>query len=301
MNGAERALLFACGGETLVGMLSVPARPRETALLVVVGGPQYRAGSHRQFVLLARRLAAEGYAALRFDCRGMGDSSGDARDFESVSDDIGAAVDALLDACPGVRRVVLWGLCDGASASLLYLHDTADRRIAGLCLINPWVRSQASLARTHVKHYYAQRLRQPEFWRKLLTGGVAGQALQGLLANLRLAGRSPAPAAAAAAEPFQTRMARAWGDFRGAILLVLSGDDYTAREFGEYVAADPAWRGRLQRQGVERCDVAGADHTFSDTAMRQAAESATVAWLLRQWPGRAAPSTALLESTNECS
>ena len=37
-------------------------KPRlASAVLVIVGGPQYRAGAHRQFVQLARRLAAAGF------------------------------------------------------------------------------------------------------------------------------------------------------------------------------------------------------------------------------------------------
>ena len=39
-------------------------------MVIVVGGPQYRAGSHRQFTLLARHIAAAGYPVLRFDARG---------------------------------------------------------------------------------------------------------------------------------------------------------------------------------------------------------------------------------------
>lgn len=53
-------------------------------LLMVVGGPQYRVGSHRQFVLLARDLAAAGIPVFPFDYRGMGDSTGQARDFEGI-------------------------------------------------------------------------------------------------------------------------------------------------------------------------------------------------------------------------
>jgi alpha/beta superfamily hydrolase len=53
-------------------------------VLVIVGGPQYRAGSHRQFTLLARSLAEQGFAVLRFDYRGMGDSTGAMRDQQST-------------------------------------------------------------------------------------------------------------------------------------------------------------------------------------------------------------------------
>ena len=88
---------------------------------------------------------------LRFDVRGMGDSSGTPPGFERIEDDIAAAIDALLAAVPETSGVVLWGLCDGASAALLYLDTTHDTRVVGLGIANPWVRSEVGLARTRVR------------------------------------------------------------------------------------------------------------------------------------------------------
>ncbi len=105
----EQAVRFACQGEELVGILGRPAAPRALGVVIVVGGPQYRTGSHRQFTLLARHLLQEGFAVLRFDCRGMGDSGGEFPGFEHISADIAAAVDTLCEHIPAVRRVVLWG------------------------------------------------------------------------------------------------------------------------------------------------------------------------------------------------
>jgi len=276
----ESALCFDCQGERLLGVLAAPATvvagaPPDLGVVIVVGGPQVRAGSHRQFVQLARHLAGQGLAVLRFDVRGMGDSAGPLQPFEALTPDIGAAIDALLHARPSVRRVALWGLCDGASAALLYLDETADPRVAALCLANPWVRSAASLARTQVKHYYRQRLMQPDFWRKLLRGGVGRAAWRGLVDSLRMARKAPSPANVG----FQGRMARAWQAFCGPILLLLSGQDYTAREFLEVAATDPAWRGALARTEVTRIDLAEADHTFSVNATARQAEQATAQWL----------------------
>mgnify|MGYP003374840010 CR=1 FL=1 len=253
-------------------------------MVIVVGGPQYRAGSHRQFVLLARHLAAQGVPVLRFDVRGMGDSEGAQRTFDALTPDIAAAITALQSQQPQVRRVVLWGLCDGASAALLYLHERPDPRVQGLVLLNPWVRSEASLARTHVKHYYRQRLLQREFWLKLFSGRVAGAAVRGLLDNLRKArggggGGGGGTGSSAQALAFQQRMAAAWQGFGGGILLVLSGNDYTAREFQEFVRADPAWAGAMARPGLTVHEAAGADHTFSRIADRLALELVTADWL----------------------
>lgn len=272
----EHALTFECGGEALLGIVAAPAKPRSTAVVLVVGGPQYRAGSHRQYTLLARRLAAAGFAVLRFDMRGMGDSGGAQRSFESVRDDIGAAIDALAHDQPAVRKIVLWGLCDAASAALLYYDETADPRVAALALVNPWVRSGTSEARTRVNHYYAQRLIQGEFWAKLLRGQVGATALAELGRNLRQAqADAPQPAAAT----YQQRMAAAWRRFEGPLLLVLSGRDYTAKEFIDHASSDPAWRGTLDRPRLVRRDFVDADHTFSDAAARIALEEATLSWL----------------------
>src|SRR5690242_8322760 len=132
MTPSELALTFDCRGQSLVGILSGTGEVAERGVLVVVGGPQYRVGSHRQFTLLARHLAERGLPALRFDYRGMGDSEGDARTFERVGADIRSAMDRFFASVPGLKDVVIWGLCDAASASLFYAHQ--DARVSGLVL-----------------------------------------------------------------------------------------------------------------------------------------------------------------------
>lgn len=278
MSSAEQTFVFWCRQEALVGVLAAPQSPLETGMLIIVGGPQYRAGSHRQFVLLARHLAGHGFAVLRFDCRGMGDSAGAPRSFETMGADIGAAIDALLERAPQIRRVVLWGLCDGASAALLYCHETGDPRVGGLCLLNPWIRSTNSLARTRAKHYYVQRALQPEFWVKLLHGRVGAGAIAGVLRNVRMA-LATFPPPTDRQLPFQHRMVQAWNGFPHDILLLLSGNDYTAKEFVEFASADIEWRTALQHPRLTQHELAGADHTFSGTADRAHMEAHTLAWL----------------------
>ena len=271
----ERALTFDCEGASLVGILSEPSVPSRIGVVIVVGGPQYRAGSHRQFVLLARALAQQGFAVLRFDMRGMGDSQGTSGGFEAATADIGAAVDALCAQAPGVTQVALWGLCDGASAALLYLDAVQDARVRGVCLLNPWVRSPESLARVQLRHYYWRRLGERAFWQKLASGRVGVQAWRDLRANLR----ARRPAERAAALPFQHRMARAWKAFDGDILLVLSGDDFTAREFVDATGSEPAWARALEHRGLQRHDLPDADHTFTASPWRQQVDEITAAWL----------------------
>ncbi|HXF47559.1 MAG TPA: hydrolase 1, exosortase A system-associated [Burkholderiaceae bacterium] len=272
----EKAVWIACEGERMLGIVCAPrAAPTcEQAVLIAVGGPQYRVGSHRQFVLLARTLASAGYTSMRFDFRSMGDSEGAARTFEEVERDLQAAIDTLCNE-PGVRSVVIWALCDAASAALMF--GTADARVSGLVLLNPWVRSETTLATTHLKHYYGQRLLQREFWVRLMRAQFDWRAsLRDLFRSLRRAARASAPAERTA---FQTRMAEGWRRFRGPIALVLSGRDLTAKEFLEHAASDPGWQGLLTLPTVRRFDLPDADHTFSSAPWHRWLEEQTVRWL----------------------
>ena len=124
-----------------------------TGVLLIVGGPQYRVGSHRQFVKLSRYLAAQGVPSMRLDTAGMGDSSGSKAAFYQQTADIELAIDAFFQQCPQLTQVVLWGLCDAASAILIKLNRP-DPRVSGVILLNPWVRQQQSHAKTMLKHYY---------------------------------------------------------------------------------------------------------------------------------------------------
>jgi uncharacterized protein len=296
MKVQEEVVQFDCQGTLLLGIVSRPPADAGSNLtsdmigvLIIVGGPQYRAGSHRQFVQLARALAAAGHVALRFDYRGMGDVDGALRNFEHVSDDIAAAIGALQAAEPRVQRVVLWGLCDAASAALMYVQERPDARLVGLALINPWVRSVASLAKAHVKHYYRQRLMDKAFWVKLMKGQVAGAALGGALKSVRAAfdaGSASASASASAKAvsssstlPFQARMALGLETFNGPVLLMLSDNDLTAREFVEHSQSDATWRRALANKPPQRVALQGADHTCSQPAAQRASEAATVQWL----------------------
>lgn len=280
---AEEALAIPCGGETLLGVLSLPLSGSSgVGVIVVVGGPQYRAGSHRQFVRLARMLAGRGHAVLRFDSRGMGDSTGALRPFDAITDDIEAAIAAFRSAAPMVHRVVLWGLCDAAAAALLYLHARPAADLAGLVLVNPWVRSSTTLAQTNLKHYYRARLLQADFWRKLLRGGIGASAVQDLWRNARQALTRGTPRDEGQERPFQERMALGLQGFDGAVLLITSERDLTAQEFLDHSAKDPAWQRALGRSQPVRCQIQGADHTCSDPASQRALEETTADWLAEQ-------------------
>jgi exosortase A-associated hydrolase 1/exosortase A-associated hydrolase 2 len=283
-----RALAFDCAGARLYGVLDVPPRPARQGVLVVVGGPQYRAGSHRQFTLLARRLAAAGIAAMRFDYRGMGDSEGAIRPFDTVHEDLRAAVDRFMEAVPQLESVVLWGLCDGASAAVLYAPH--DARVAGLALLNPWVRTEEGAAKAMLKHYYRERLLDAALWKKIASGkfDYAGAARSfAKLAGTALAPRRGAPGSQVAeveADPtpaaLPERMHAALAAFPGRVLVMLSGADLTAREFGDLEQASRTWRATLAAPRVVRHLLPRADHTCSRREWQDQVEDWTRAWVL---------------------
>ena len=254
------------------------ALAQELGVVIVVGGPQYRAGSGRQYVLLARRLAAVGFPALRFDVRGMGDSTGEPRGFQALDADIRAALDCFFAHAPGLRRVVLWGLCDAAAAVLFYAHQ--DSRVQGLVLLNPWVYSQQGAAKTRLKHYYRQRLCSPDLWRKLLSFRFDfADSWQSWLGFLKQATAKTARDAVAVEPPLADRLRACLARFQQPVLLILSGRDLTASEFKDVVQADAGWRGLLNRPDVTRLELAAADHTFSSALWRDQVAAWTVGWL----------------------
>jgi len=266
-----RPIVVKCSGSELQAILHEPASSLLTGVVIVVGGPQYRVGSHRQFLLLARRLSAAGFPCLRFDYRGMGDSPGPFQGFERIGADIRAAVDALIAHAPGVRRVLLWGLCDAASAALMYAPS--DPRIAGLVIANPWVRSPATEARARVRHYYLRRLFSADFWKKVLSGRWSPRATATDLRDLRAAQSETATPA------YVEAMLKGAEVFGGRTLLVTSGEDLTAAEFIDRVRGSTRWQAVLARAGNRRFHLEEATHTFSTAGWRAAVETETINWV----------------------
>ncbi len=264
----EIPVVFDCAGEPLVGILHPAADVSgDIGLLLVVGGPQYRVGSHRQFVLLARALASAGIATLRFDYRGMGDSGGSPRDFEDVAPDIRAALDCFCREVPTMTGVVLWGLCDAATANAFYA--LTDPRVVGQIALNPWVRTEAGEAGAYIKHYYLNRIMSPAFWRKVLALQFAPKdALKDFMGKWRQSRGATSSMAVVDERPLPKRLYDAQRGFGGRLLLILSGRDLTAQEYLDRVRESPDWQRWLESSSVDIRRLDEADHTFSRATWR---------------------------------
>lgn len=279
MEATEEALVFSCGSEELVGIIHKPKKPLGIGVLLVVGGPQYRVGSHRQFVTLARYLAEQGVTVFRFDYRGMGDSSGPMQDFEEASLDIKAAVDCYLNHQCQLHTLVLWGLCDAASAICFYASK--DERINGLVLLNPWVRTEQGESKVFLKDYYFKRFCSRAFWQKICSGDVDYKAsFKSLSQKIRAVAKKQPAVQEEQVLLLPKRVLIGANECRHPILLILSGGDLTAKEFIDLIDSDKVGIELMERHNVNRVDLKDSDHTFSQKVWKEQVNEATLKWLV---------------------
>src|SRR5271155_5687346 len=140
---AEQPVVFTGPKGSLHGIFTpvAPDAPIARACVVLPGRP--RAGLRRHLVLAARILAAEGFAVLRFDLRGRGESDGEiARPsrMDPLGADVIAAIRHLREA-HGQKEFLLAGYCYDALSALDSFKDEADA-ISGVFIATPTVLEQ---------------------------------------------------------------------------------------------------------------------------------------------------------------
>lgn len=223
---------------------------------------------------------------MRFDYRGIGDGSGSFTGFTDTEADIKAAIAKFKETVPALTEIVLWGGCDAASASMIQAWKLPE--VTGLALGNPWAHTEATAEQAMVKHYYVQRLRDPIFWKKLLS--LRFNPVPAIAVASRVLWRRFMPNKNVALQtskdtretnlPFQVRMRMGTERFRGHLLLLMSGRSIVSREFDELVAGDPAWQRALAAcSSLKRHDLPEADQAFSTIAARDEVIKLALAWL----------------------
>lgn len=251
----RRLIAFPCAGEQLIGTLDEAGGT--TGLLIVSGGNEIRMGAHRGMAMLAERVARELDAPVfRFDRRGVGDSTGENRGFESSVEDIAAAAATFTAEAPQVRRVVAFGNCDAATALALF-HRAAG--IDALLLANPWVIEQADELPppAAIRARYAARLKEPRQWLRLVTGGVNLFKLAKGLNKISQASSDHAPLA--------VRVAGALEQSVPTTILLARGDN-TAVAFLE-AWNGPAFESTRARTAVATCET--DSHSFAHPSDKQ--------------------------------
>lgn len=121
----EEAVHFASGKITLAGTLVLPAGSGQHPAVVLFHG----SGPQERDIFTARWFAEQGIAALAYDKRGVGESTGDFRavPFMELCDDGLAAIEFLksqkeIDA----KHIGVWGLSQGGWLGPLAASRSAD-------------------------------------------------------------------------------------------------------------------------------------------------------------------------------
>jgi exosortase A-associated hydrolase 1 len=256
----RRLLSFEAAGAELAATLD--SAGGGTGLLLVTGGSQTRAGSHRMYERLGRALSEQGFPCFRFDRRGVGDSAGEDPGFRGSGADIAAAAAAFRREVPALGRMMGLGLCDGATALVLFGKAAG---IDALILVNPWlVETEADeQAPAAIRAHYRKRLLSREAWKKLLSGAVDYRKL--LKGLLKISARDEgAPLARETAAALRAGGQRAW--------LILAEGDGTAIAAVEELKA-PAYNGLIEGREIVKSD----SHTFA----RPGDEAALLAAVVR--------------------
>lgn len=260
---SEQGVIFKSNGKQLIAIEHLPEvdhqeQPKK-GMIIVVGGPQTRVGSHRLFVYLARALAKQGVTVFRFDYTGAGDSEGAVNTFTDIQEDIEAAINIFEQRHSEISELALWGLCDAASAILLYLNEKPEQtKIKQIFLVNPWVRQAQTQAKAYLHGYYIKRFLSKNFWQKLLTGKVKTKSTFNDIQKFHQQSKTINNT-----ENFVTQMLRGLNQFSGTCDILLSGNDLTADEFKLLIKNNKHWRHAMARATINKQTIGNADHTFS--------------------------------------
>ena len=199
---AERAFVVDAPTGRLFGVFTPPAPETPPAGLCVVLLTRPRSHRNRMWVEGARRLAANGFATVRFDYHGCGDSGGDSAVLDPnrpYRDDI-VAVIRHARAQFGARRFVVCGACFDARTALSAFAAEGDA-IDGLVFMAAPVMELDTVVQVHAdakdwvhlwralfKPVNWRALGQPGRWKHMATvvGRIGGKSLGGAKGELPL-------------------------------------------------------------------------------------------------------------------
>jgi pimeloyl-ACP methyl ester carboxylesterase len=159
--------------KSLVGILTVPDRITNSAVLFLNAGMLHRVGPNRCYVKWARQLAELGYPVLRLDASGLGDSgisdSNEEYD-ERMHKEIAEAMQTVRDAC-GSEQFILAGMCLGAVNALLIAPH--EPQVCGVVMQNPQFLDEDELtAYVEARNwmYWKRVLFNTQRWKEFFTG-----------------------------------------------------------------------------------------------------------------------------------
>jgi alpha-beta hydrolase superfamily lysophospholipase len=289
--------------DRLFGIVAAPVGSLQgrQGIVLANAGAVHRVGPHRVYVDLARLWAARGFAVLRMDLGGLGDSGAISGARENDPYAPGAVGDLLLasralHAATG-RPIIVGGLCSGAHAAFHAALGADDGLVGGLLLINPitwyWHEGDSldvgSSQTFNDVRYYNSALRRGDAWLRLLRGQVnvfrvaavfarrvTSVAASRVRALMRLL-RGPLP------EDVAADLARIAG--RGVHVHLLFGDHEPGLDILRRTA--PSALRRLARRGVLTLGLLGpGTHSFADLRGRRRLREESIRQLEARWRPR---------------
>jgi pimeloyl-ACP methyl ester carboxylesterase len=133
----EIPLAFKCKNQQIAGILHLPQRKNPPIIIMCHGWGSNKLGTWQGlFVKFAREICKNGFAVLRFDFRGSGDSEGDfgEQTIETMLDDLDCVLNNLDKDIVNIDKIGLIGHSLGGKAAILKAAE--DKRIKCLALLS---------------------------------------------------------------------------------------------------------------------------------------------------------------------
>ncbi|HEX9997619.1 MAG TPA: alpha/beta fold hydrolase [Abditibacterium sp.] len=273
----ENAVIFSNErGENLVGVWHLPDGAPRAAIVMLHGWSGTRCGPHQMLTRAARRLAAQGFAVLRFDFAGRGDSDGDTilatlatmqKDAKSAQNWVRTQTNAPL---------LLLGLCSGCEIVVA----AANSEIAGVILWSAPVfaalPAESGVAQKRGKNLqkYARKLFSLATYRKLWRGEIdtksVSKAIQGGggAASKNLESEAPGQLPPG----FRAASLAKWQQFAAPRLQIYGGADPILEDA-------LAWYQNHSNTPAEVAIIAGANHSFYGLGWEREVIDRTLLWL----------------------
>ncbi|MCJ8331435.1 MAG: alpha/beta fold hydrolase [Lentisphaeria bacterium] len=176
----EQSIQFTVDGQCLYGNMIRTESAKKTGIVFLHGWGGVRSGPHNIISYYARELAKEGYASIRFDFRGRGESDGDPSlgvqdTMLNMGDDAVAAAKLLMEEC-AVDKLVFFGICSGGNVGIGIL-DQLDS-VKGLFLLSVYPFGDADdfsrEARRSMNFFkeYCRKLFLASTWKRFFKGEI---------------------------------------------------------------------------------------------------------------------------------
>ena len=288
LTEARETLCHFGEDDHLFGVLTEPPARRDLpAVILLNAGSIHHVGPSRLYVRIARELAAEGFATLRLDHEGIGDSVRRTPGIENepyaetAMDDLVSAMGWLRER--GYDRFVVMGLCSGAHTAFHAARQLDAGSIECAVLINPWYFywKAGMVSDPNCDHFeqlvlMQKSMREGSRWKRLLRGEIDTRRVVEKLRTLAAhAGRKARALATEACEIVApsagmrlSKDLRAIFD-RGCSLWLFESDGEPAGAVAMTEARRTYRRGLRDGKLVHE-RFPGGDHTFSQSVPRDA-------------------------------